>query len=79
MSFKLITKSKYEGEGRAFGSPSNPIKQLVVCLSTSGGTPTGYTDVEGLDECTFAPGSICLDTQNKKTYIFDGTTFKEWG
>ena len=76
---KLISKSKYDGEGRPFGSSTNPIKSLVICLSTDGTLPTTYTDIEGLDECAFAPGSICLDLDSKKTYIYDGTTFQEWG
>ena len=76
---KLISSQKWQGEGRAFGTDSNPIVKLIVCLSTDGTLPSVYSDVEKLDKCAFAPGSLCLNVSNKKTYIYNGTNFVEWG
>lgn len=75
---KLITKNKYQGEGRPFGTHEEPIKYLLVLLSDDGTIPTGYQDVEELDECVFAPGSILFDTNGKKVYIYNGNEFTEW-
>lgn len=79
MSIKIISNEKYDGEGRPFGSANNPIKRLVLLLSTDGSTPSNYTDVEGLSECAFAPGSVLMDTSNSIKYIYNGTTWVEWG
>lgn len=78
-NIKIVTCDKYQGDGRAFGTSQFPIKQLITCISTDGSLPNTYEDIEGCVECEFAPGSIVMDTANKKTYIYDGTTFKEWG
>ena len=78
-NIKLISKEKYEGDGRAFSDSSSLIYKLVVALSTDGSKPSTYSDVDGLDECLFAPGSLLLDSANSKSYIYDGTTWKDWG
>lgn len=78
MSIKLVTEDRYQGDGRAFGTSSNPIKKLITCLSTDGSLPESYEDIQGLNECAFAPGSICIDTNGNKKYFFDGTEWKEW-
>lgn len=78
-NIKIVTYDKYQGDGRAFGDQSMPIKRLITCISTDGSLPTSYEDIQGCEECAFAPGSIVMDTANKKTYIYDGSTFKEWG
>lgn len=75
----LITKNKYQGEGRIFGTEEDPIKYLLVLLTNDGTIPTSYEDVEDLEKCAFAPGSILLDTSGKKTYIYNGTSFVAWG
>lgn len=74
----LITKDKYQGEGRPFGTTGDPIKYLLVLLTDDGTIPDTYEDVENLEECVFAPGSILLDTDGKKTYIYNGEEFVEW-
>lgn len=76
---KLITSQRWQGDGRAFGTKSNPIVKLVTCLTTTSTLPNSYSDVQGLEQCVFAPGSICMNTSNKKTYIYDGENFVEWG
>lgn len=75
---KIISSERWDGDGRAFGTKTKPITLLIVCLTTDGTLPYTYSDIQGLDECIFAPGSICMDTMNKKTYIYDGTIFKQW-
>ncbi len=79
MACKLVSKQKWIGEGRAFGSSNSPIALLIIAITTDGSIPSSYRDIEKLEECTFAPGSILMDTKNVKTYVFDGTSFKEWG
>ena len=79
MACKLVSKQKWDGEGRAFGSDANPIVQLIVAITTDGTIPSSYADIQKLDKCTFAPGSILMDTANGRTYIYDGTQFKGWG
>ena len=76
---KIISSERWDGDGRAFGTKAKPIVLLIVCLTTDGTLPVIYSDIQGLSECAFAPGSICLDTQGKKTYIYNGTNFIEWG
>lgn len=78
-NIKLIFKEKYQGDGRAFGDSNSIIYKLVVLLSTNGSKPSVYSDVDGLDECLFAPGSLLLDSANNKSFIYDGTAWKEWG
>ena len=78
MAIKLITKEKYEGQGRLFGQIGKPIQKLVVLLSTDGSLPESSTDVEELQEIAFAPGSLCLDSANSKKYIYDGEEWVEW-
>lgn len=74
----IITKEKYQGEGRIFGDGNNLLKQLVVLLSNDGNLPNDYTDVEGLEECAFAPGSLLFDTDGGKKYMYDGSSWIEW-
>lgn len=78
-NIKLISKEKYEGDGRAFGTSNSLIYKLIVCLSIDGSKPNTYNDVQGLDECNFAPGSLLLDSANNKSFIYDGSAWKEWG
>lgn len=78
MAIKLIKKQKYDGQGRPFGQINNPIQKLVVLLSTTGDLPDSSTDVDGLEEVSFAPGSLLLDSANSKKYIFDGEEWIEW-
>lgn len=44
-NIKLISKEKYEGDGRAFGTSDSLIYKLIVCLSTDGSKPNTYNDV----------------------------------
>ena len=78
-NIKLIFKEKYQGDGRAFGDSSSIIYKLVVLLTADGSKPSTYEDVQGLDECKFAPGSLLFDSANNKSFIYDGTAWKEWG
>lgn len=79
MAIKLISKEKYQGDGRSFGDSRSIIYKLVILLSTDGSKPNAYSDVDNLDECLFAPGSLLLDSANSKSYIYDGTAWKDWG
>ena len=79
MSCFLLAKDKWQGEGRPFGTSSSPIIYSLVILTDNGTLPTTYADVQNLEECLFAPGSIVIDSKNNKSYIYDGTTFKAWG
>lgn len=81
MSIKatLIVKDKFAGEPRAFGDANSLMKKLVILLAKEGNLPEDYTEVENLEECDFAPGSICLDTDGNTAYIYDGEEWKEWG
>ena len=75
MSIKIVSNEKYDGEGRAFGSANNPIKRSLVLISTETTLPTSYSDVDGLGQCAFAPGSILISTSQNKDYIYNGTAW----
>lgn len=78
MAIKLVTKQKWDGEGRAFGSTDEPYRYIVTLLSDNGEVPEGYEDVDGLDKCAFAPGSILIDTANKVAKFYTGSEWSEW-
>lgn len=74
----LLAKQKWASEGRPFGDTRVPLYYSVVLLSAGGQLPTNYSQVAGLEQCMFAPGSILLDSANSKKYIFNGSTWVEW-
>ena len=77
-SIFLLAKQKWIAEGRPFGDEDNPIRYSVVLLSANGSLPTNYSQVVGLEQCAFAPGSILLDSANSAKYIFNGSQWVEW-
>ena len=58
-----IAKEKYVSEGRPFGTSDKPFKYSLVLLTNNSTITSNFSDVEGLEECDFAPGSILLDTK----------------
>ena len=69
---QLITKERWLGDGRTFGTISHPVKQLYVFITND------ITDTPPVPVSAIAPGSICIDVSSSTKYFWYNGTWVEW-
>ena len=69
----ILSKERWVGDGRTFGTVAEPIKYLYVFLADD-----ILTDTIPVSDDEIAPGSLFLDISDSTKYFWNGTQPIAW-